>query len=847
MSIKYKYDISIIAPASIDSLEKESITKKIQEQSLGFDKIQLLFGESATEAVFAAEGEFVAFLHPGDSWENNAFKTAVSELRRHSDAGILVGDCSCLAAGDFFNMINRAAVRLYGWDSGYLPAGTPVVHGVSAVYRKQLLVEEKEVIRFASSEFQLANLLALNNTSCYYCREVIYLLHSDESPFYSQAYSLENCRVIAERSRELFNEVIPSAQSLLTLISGLLVIDNNRCTRSDRKSLKEILQLIDDYQIGYAPFLNRETKVFFLEVKHEPDSLPVRIWNRRCFVNNIPVFSFMDRNAFKIANIDIDSDEIIVYGKINVPLDPDSYRIIATDGIHEYEPVVFQLDKTSVRVYCRKVFYQERGLRFRFPLTASSISFKLVSAFTEEILRPEYQFVSKLNKFLDRSYYVSGREWIICKDPSGCSLVIQEYSTGKRWKHELQVWAELIRQRKLRTFIWRIIVFIATLIHSLDKYQIWLFMDHFVKGGDNAEELYKYYVEHKFKNVKTYFVMDKASPDYDRIKAYAENMLPYDSFKYKILVGVSDAIITSQTFFNTRNTFRTRTERLKELLHFKYIYLQHGVIKDNHADTQAHYKTALDLFITTAKAEYDSLMTEEYQLSPKIVKLTGLARYDQLVGMDKNKHGRKILIAPTWRKMATSLWNEDLQAYNYSESFRESEFYRFFNGLITDPRILEALEQYDYEIIIQLHPRMNEQRSLFSESERVHFDRSGKTLEESIGDTSLLITDYSSIVFDYAYARVASIYAQFDMKSFYSGHSYTRGYFDYEKDGFGPVCYDYETTVEAILDALKRDCELDDKYRKRIESFFDYYDGKNRQRIMEAIGELMGVTNGDQH
>ncbi len=277
---------------------------------------------------------------------------------------------------------------------------------------------------------------------------------------------------------------------------------------------------------------------------------------------------------------------------------------------------------------------------------------------------------------------------------------------------------------------------------------------------------------------------------------------------------------------------------LKDLFHFKYIYLQHGIIKDNHADTLAHYKTALDMLITSAKLEYDSLMSEEYQLTSDIVKLTGLARYDKLAFINKNISAKKILLAPTWRKSQIGEWDETIQGYKYQENFKKTEFYAFYNGILTDSRVLEALSKHGYIIEVQLHPRLWSQNCDFVENDYIRVEHVKKPLIEEIQETAMLITDYSSIAFDYSYIKIPIIYAQFDKESFYANHAYTRGYFDFETMGFGPVCYDYESTVQAIIKAIENDCVMEERYKQRVDNFFAYRDGKNCERIYNEILKL---------
>ena len=91
---------------------------------------------------------------------------------------------------------------------------------------------------------------------------------------------------------------------------------------------------------------------------------------------------------------------------------------------------------------------------------------------------------------------------------------------------------------------------------------------------------------------------------------------------------------------------------------------------------------------------------------------------------------------------------------------------------------------------------------------------------------------------DYAFVKRPVIYAQFDREEFYRTHSYHVNYFDYEQDGFGPVCGDYESTVQAILYALEKDCVMEEPYLSRREAFFAHIDDKNCERICRAVLSL---------
>jgi CDP-glycerol glycerophosphotransferase (TagB/SpsB family) len=82
------------------------------------------------------------------------------------------------------------------------------------------------------------------------------------------------------------------------------------------------------------------------------------------------------------------------------------------------------------------------------------------------------------------------------------------------------------------------------------------------------------------------------------------------------------------------------------------------------------------------------------------------------------------------------------------------------------------------------------------------------------------------------------IYTQFDYEDVFSNHIYDEGYFDYRRDGLGPVCEDLDSTVEEIYKSIENDCKLEKRYRERIDNFFEFDDRNNSKRVYEAIRKL---------
>ena len=79
------------------------------------------------------------------------------------------------------------------------------------------------------------------------------------------------------------------------------------------------------------------------------------------------------------------------------------------------------------------------------------------------------------------------------------------------------------------------------------------------------------------------------------------------------------------------------------------------------------------------------------------------------------------------------------------------------------------------------------------------------------------------------------IYFQFDSATFFSEHSYSKGYYDYEELGFGPVVGDIDTLNAELKNTLANKSILTPFYDERIKSFFPYDDHNNSSRLFNRL------------
>ncbi|EAJ0279299.1 capsular biosynthesis protein, partial [Campylobacter coli] len=357
----------------------------------------------------------------------------------------------------------------------------------------------------------------------------------------------------------------------------------------------------------------------------------------------------------------------------------------------------------------------------------------------------------------------------------------------------------------------------------LPKSNIWLFADRDYEADDNAEHLYRYIMQNHPEQ-KIVFALRKESLDWERLEKEGFNLVEFGSLEFERIIKKASKVISSHS---DEYLIRYITPRQQ------FIFLQHGVIKDDLSKWLNSKK--IDLFITSTKAEYDSIANDynHYKFGKKEVVLTGLARHDALL-KNNQCNARQIIIMPTWRAnivgVALGSSKRGLQS-----DFTQSEYFQKWNLLLNSNILQKLCEKYDYTIVFNPHPNIIPYLKDFNIPSYVKIANHNESLQELFCNSSLMITDYSSVAFEMAYLNKPVIYYQFDHEEFFNSHTYQKGYFDYKKDGFGPVVEDEESLLKELENLLQNDCNPFGIYKDNIDSTFAFKDGKCCERIYKVI------------
>lgn len=363
------------------------------------------------------------------------------------------------------------------------------------------------------------------------------------------------------------------------------------------------------------------------------------------------------------------------------------------------------------------------------------------------------------------------------------------------------------------------------------KKPIWLVSDRAVAAGDNGEALFRYIVKQQDCPADVYFVISRTAKDYDRMSQYGQ-VLAQESLKYKLKFLMADKIISSQANIETNNPFIRQRDHFVDLYNFDFVFLQHGVIRHDHTSWLDRYTKNFRLFITSAEKEYNSILEKPYYYPKENVLLSGQPRYDYL----ENNPNKKLVLVPTYRKRLALKKTDKKGLRKYDPEFKKTEYRKFYNDFMNDSRIIAELKNQGMTGDFYLHPVFEAQQRDFDENDVFKAVAYPYNYKDAFSEGELLVSDHSSVVFDFAYMKKPTVYAHFDADTFFEGHSYSKSdFFDDENDGFGEVYYDYEGLVEGVLKLLRNGRKMSVKYQKRVDDFFYKTDRNNSRRVYEAI------------
>ena len=601
--------------------------------------------------------------------------------------------------------------------------------------------------------------------------------------------------------------------------------------------LSRVIANIDDDIIMAQKNISREYKFAALNRKYGklPEIIKTKN-NIQLAYNDTPIF-FASRFTARIEFVKVEDDYLIIDGHYLVfDLPYKDLKIKAYANDKEY--IGEHIDRNSFVSSLGEVIQRAEGFIIKIPLKECEDIFSVklaleidgITLFTE---RYSYRYFTPITNSFRASYYCSNG-WIL--SVGKISIFVQKKTFVRLWRKRIKLMLALLTRKNRASKEAAFSRVLLPIFKLFKKKPVWLISDRGEKAGDNGEAMFRYMCQ-QHPEIDARFVIRKDCNDYERLKKIGP-VVAKGTYKNRFLILLSECILTSQLGNDSYDQFGIYRSYYKDLLaDKKVVFLQHGVIKYNFATWLNRYNKNIFGFVTSAHGEWKSIVEEGYHYTEKEVWLTGLPRWDRLYEDSE----RRITIMPTWRKYLTRGRNPQTGGWHLIPDFEESRYFTYYNSLLNDEKLISAAKKYGYKISFLPHPNIQPHVHLFTKHDDVDFFAGDVSYTDIYAHSDLIVTDYSSAVFDFAYMRKPLVYNFFDADKFYSGgHTSSGGYFDDVKDSFGEVEYDLESTVNRIIEYMENGCQLKDMYRERIDKFFAHSDKNNCQRVYDKI-----INNGE--
>lgn len=188
------------------------------------------------------------------------------------------------------------------------------------------------------------------------------------------------------------------------------------------------------------------------------------------------------------------------------------------------------------------------------------------------------------------------------------------------------------------------------------------------------------------------------------------------------------------------------------------------------------------------------------------------------LGIPKDK--KIILYAPTWR---------DDEYYTKGQ-------YKF--SLKLDLKLMREKLGKDYVIILRTHYFIADSLDVTGVEDFAYNLSKYDDISELYLISDILITDYSSVFFDYANLKRPMLFFTYDLDKY---RDILRGfYIDIEEELPGPLLF----TTEEIITAVNNIDKLKSEYQKKYDAFYEKYcsweDGQASRKVAEAVFQLKG-------
>lgn len=334
---------------------------------------------------------------------------------------------------------------------------------------------------------------------------------------------------------------------------------------------------------------------------------------------------------------------------------------------------------------------------------------------------------------------------------------------------------------------------------------------------DNGYYFFRYCREH-YSSLPIYFVTNADSANNDTFLKQDPNVLFYGSIKHLLIFAKASFCLYTHDYRDLiyRTHFRL-FGRFKSL-----VFLHHGVLGwKRFDDFYQENKNIMELFVVGTPVE-EELLTKRIGVHQDKVHRLGYPRWDYLEERSSITTP-KIVYLPTFRN--------DMLLGRIDDHLLTA-----IRSFLNSPELRVLLKNSGTSLIVHLHPEMRALESKLDifEDSSLYIDRNDESTHALLEIGNLLITDYSSVSWDFFLLGKPVIFYRFDIEDYETSRG---SYLDLRENLIGEVATNKDDLITMIEKHIKSGFKekIPGSYKNRIGL---HNKGKACRRILEKLTKL---------
>ena len=646
------------------------------------------------------------------------------------------------------------------------------------------------------------------------------------NPYYCFEQYTGFLKKLLDAARDENGKPHPTAQALVVynlgwrITSDLLVSHADEETEKNQlKILGDIVKEVDNSIICNSIYIDPYHVEVFMRLKNEKYEMAVN--GSAVSISSGNVLWFAQPHTIVFNTLRIHNKKLYVSGYIkNGVVDYKEMRLYYSDASNVLHEVPMQ--DTSFSCYKSKTptnLFGGFDLEIDFE-GSECITFVLEVGGVKVVPVPYFGFKCAINRA--KNIAACG-EYVLAFEAKSKSISVQKASAGElaaaRDAADKAVEAENNRALLYRKMSKRF----------KKEEEIWLYCDR-----ENIFDNAYYQFLHDFEKndgIKRYYIIDnlKEKSRYfnSKQKKYLVN---FKSLKHKILFLNCSKIFTS---FNSLSIFSPfdglPLKWYSDITDYEIIYLQHGILHARLPLLYTKEKANIDKVVISSEFERENFK-RIYNFKESDLIMSGMPRFDAID--TEKKAQRRILFSPSWRKNLIGEYENNTREL-FEDKFLVSPFYTQINEFLNSEKLAQLLEKYDLTIDFKNHPIFRDYDRFFDvKNPRVRVTQDKNEMQDYLA----MITDYSSIVFDFVYLNRPILYFVPDYEQFKAGITHNYNLLDLPlEEGFGDVTQTCDELLASLEYLCKNNFEPKPVYGERMEKFFNSRAKDHAAMLYEAV------------